>query len=172
MMSHLCATFVCAASRDARSAQLRKKLASLLLPSRALHVAIYAAQRHEVHLLPLLHEYPQHHYAFPRCVARTGQMDFYHVDDERQLQAGAYGIPEPLESCARIAASQLDIIIVPGIAFGENGERLGHGGGYYDRYLQRAPQARLFALAFREQFCADIPLEQHDRCIDKIFWEE
>ncbi len=170
-MTHLCASFASEASRDARSALLRQRLAPILSGRDSLHVAIYAAQRHELNLLPLLHEYPQHRYGFPRCVPRTREMDFYLVEKPEQLDTGAYGILEPVESCARIAASQLDMIIVPGIAFGKNGERLGHGGGYYDRYLERASQARVFALAFREQFCAGIPLENHDRRIEDILWE-
>ncbi len=172
MIMHLCASFASTESRDMRSTQLRKKLDSYMSVRDSLYVAIYAPQRHELNLLPLLQEYPQHHYAFPRCVTATREMEFYLVDDKQQLEAGAYGILEPRETCELISASQLDIIIVPGVAFGDGGERLGHGGGYYDRFLGRAPQAKFLALAFREQRSADIPVEKHDTRMESILWED
>ncbi len=66
-------------------------------------------------------------------------------------------------------ARTLDLIILPGLAFTRCGKRLGYGGGYYDRYLLRAPQAELIALAFAEQLCDDLPTDSHDRRVAHVF---
>ncbi len=155
--------------RDERSRALRERLDCFLAAERSLLVALYASLPHEVNLLPLLEEYPRHRYGFPRCEPRTRRMDFYQVEDVSQLQLGAHGIHEPNASARLIEASTIDLIILPGLAFTRCGKRLGYGGGYYDRYLLRASQAELIALAFAEQLVDDLPTEPHDRRVTRVF---
>ncbi len=151
-----------AAQRRADSARLRQQLAPHLGGS--LCIALYAPLPHEVDLLPLLREYPQHRYAFPRCLPGR-ELAFHEVaDPANELVPGAMGILAPRTEQPRLAPEELNLVLVPGLAFTEAGERLGYGGGYYDRYLPRCTQAKLLALAFAEQILPPgcIPTEAHD----------
>lgn len=145
-----------------RSAALRALLAPLLSADKALHIAIYAPLPHEVNLMPLLHDYPRHRYAFPRC-GKGHSMTFHHVIcPEQELRPGAMGILAPLPELPIIPPQQMDIIIVPGVGFTLSGQRLGYGGGYYDRYLPMCTQAHILALAFPEQIEGSLPTDEHD----------
>lgn len=156
------------AERDAASACLRQRLAPLL-EGTPKNVAIYAAMPHEVDLLPLVTEYPQHRFAFPRCESNR-RMNFHLVTcPEKELLPGAYGILTPSESCEILPPEQLEVIIVPGVAFTTAGERLGYGGGYYDTYLPLCSRATIAAVAFHQQIVPSIPTEAHDLHIPHIF---
>ncbi|MBR5888946.1 MAG: 5-formyltetrahydrofolate cyclo-ligase [Akkermansia sp.] len=151
-----------------RSAQLRKKLAPLLLEKARSVVAIYAPLPHEINLIPLLREYPQHCYVFPRCLPGR-QLQFCHVRNaETDLIPGAMNIPEPAPHTAIITPEEIDILIVPGVAFTRSGARLGYGGGYYDRFIPQCTRARVLALAFEEQLVPDLPTEPHDLLIQEL----
>ncbi len=156
------------AERDAASACLRQRLAPLL-EGNPKNVAIYAAMPHEVDLLPLVSKYPQHRFAFPRCESNR-RMNFHLVTiPEKELLPGAYGILTPGESCQVLRPEQLELIIVPGVAFTAAGERLGYGGGYYDTYLPHCSHATIAAVAFHQQIVPTIPTEEHDLRIPHIF---
>lgn len=144
-----------------RSAALRRNLATYLQGD-SLCVAIYAPLPHEINLLPLLDEYPQHRYVFPLC--KPGhQLEFRKVNCiSSDLQPGAMNIPEPAEHTIPISPEDIDILIVPGVAFTRRGDRMGYGGGYYDRFIPQCRNARVIALAFAEQIVDSIPVESHD----------
>lgn len=145
-----------------RSAALRALLAPLLSADKALHIAIYAPLPHEVNLMPLLHDYPRHRFGFPRC-GKGHSMTFHHVTHpEHELHPGAMGILAPLPELPIIPPQQIDIIIVPGVGFTLSGQRLGYGGGYYDRYLPMCTRAHILALAFPEQIEDTLPTDEHD----------
>lgn len=151
------------------SARLRAMLAPILQASAPQNVAIYVPMAHEVNLLPLLQEYPQHHYAVPRCLPER-RMEFHLIRDAHEDTApGAHGIPAPHEHLPIIPAELFDLILVPGVAFTPNGQRLGYGGGYYDRYLPRCSRAKRIALAFAEQLLPQLPTEEHDLRIQYLY---
>ena len=62
-------------------------------------------------------------------------MSFRLVSDLSKLRSGKFGIPEPVPDAPELAPQAGDIVIVPALCCDENGDRLGHGAGYYDRYL-------------------------------------
>ncbi len=157
-------------ARKKQSLLLRQLLSDELGGEQAapLNIAIYASLEHEVDLLPLLEELSQHQYYFPRCYPK-GRMEFFHVTaPSQEFERSPKGFQEPLPSCPMMDASKLDVVIVPGVAFTASGARMGYGGGFYDRYLPRCPQARMLALCFPEQIVAQIPTEAHDLLIPKI----
>lgn len=98
----------------------------------------------------------------PVCHGDT--MEFYQVDAQTQYEKGAYGIWEP-QHAKHIAPDVLDIILVPLVAFDENCNRMGHGKGYYDRYLPMC-RAMSIGIAFECQkdtltlHAQDVPLDQ------------
>ncbi|MFI3242847.1 MAG: 5-formyltetrahydrofolate cyclo-ligase [Akkermansia sp.] len=158
------------AVRKEQSLLLRRQLAAQLGGSTAttMRMAIYASLEHEVDMIPLLRELPQHQYYFPRCYAK-GEMNFHQVQaPDSEMERSKKGFWEPHLTCPTIAAAELDVIIVPGVAFTREGARLGYGGGYYDRYLPQCPQARCIALCFPEQLVDGIPTEAHDLRIPQI----
>ena len=70
----------------------------------------------------------------------------------------------------------LDMIVVPGLGFSPQGDRIGRGKGFYDNYIQRCEEENnkkphLVALAFRAQICEEIPTSELDRRVDRIVYE-
>jgi len=88
------------------------------------------------------------------------------------LVPGAYKIPEPKVECRMPARIEdLDLCIIPGVAFDEAGHRIGHGMGFYDRLLRYPHQALKVGLAFELQVVPAIPAEPHDVTLDMIVTE-
>ena len=106
-----------------------------------------------------------------------GELELFHLTDMNELAVGMYKILEPkpeLRSLSerRLEPEDLDLVMVPGVAFDRTGGRMGHGKGYYDKLLQHArPDAPLVALAFECQFFPAIPVGEHDIFMDKIITE-
>ena len=89
------------------------------------------------------------------------------------LFIGSYNILEPRNECFKeISLESIDLIIIPGIAFDCKGNRIGHGKGYYDRFLTKKITAHRLALAFEFQIVDRIPTESHDVKVGKIVTEK
>lgn len=94
-------------------------------------------------------------------------------DIDQELTIGFRGILEPKKSCIRIFDSQeLDLIIVPGVAFDPKGHRLGLGGGFYDRFLARVSGIVFLSPAFEFQVVDQVPYQDHDITVDYIITEK
>ena len=95
-----------------------------------------------------------------------------------ELSVGMYKILEPREDLRSdpkrlIDVSEVDLIMVPGVAFDRHGARMGHGFGYYDKMLEHARRdTPLVALAFECQLFPEIPTQPHDIFMDKIITEQ
>lgn len=86
------------------------------------------------------------------------------LDDH--MAAGAYGIREP-ENTQPWPREEIDLVVVPGLAFDRTGSRLGRGGGYYDRFLgPHAPRTITCGLSFDEQLVGEVPADDHDRPVE------
>lgn len=112
----------------------------------------------------------------PFCV--ENELELFLLENMEELAIGMYKILEPRIElrnlpAKKVVASDLDLIMVPGVAFDRSGARMGHGFGYYDRLLQHArPDAPLVALAFECQLFPEIPTQSHDIYMDKIITEQ
>jgi 5-formyltetrahydrofolate cyclo-ligase len=91
-------------------------------------------------------------------------------DFDKDISSGTWGIPEPHEN-NRIALDAVDLMIVPGLAFDERGNRLGYGAGFYDRLLASFTKTTV-ALAFEVQMVSEVPAAKHDIAIKKIMTEK
>ncbi len=106
----------------------------------------------------------------PLC-REKGVMEVREIHGLDELCPGAYGIPEPKEQSRRIEAKEIDLAFIPYLTCGKNGTRLGHGGGYYDRYLAQTDFTR--AALCRSRLMGDqIPAGQYDCVMDLIVSEE
>ncbi len=97
----------------------------------------------------------------------------YEINSQDDFKIGAYGIKEPNTSyCTKVNVSDIDIVIVPAVAYDKNCYRLGYGGGYYDRFLSSLKEDTIFiGLAFDFQICDIIPKEEHDIQLDYVITE-
>ncbi|MCR5756579.1 MAG: 5-formyltetrahydrofolate cyclo-ligase [Selenomonas sp.] len=110
--------------------------------------------------------------AMPRIVSK-GEMEAVSLSSLDDLIAGTYGIRTPDPDKGQVLSPEdLDMIIVPGVAFDTRGERLGMGAGFYDAYLAKAVHAKRIALAYSCQLVAAIPMEEHDMLVHKIITEQ
>lgn len=91
--------------------------------------------------------------------------------DPATLAPGAYGIMEPRPAWPVLAPAEVDLVVVPGVAFDRSGGRLGYGGGYYDRLLPGLRHARLVGLAFECQVVDRLPHDPHDMSVDGLATE-
>jgi 5-formyltetrahydrofolate cyclo-ligase len=107
----------------------------------------------------------------------TGELELFWLRDMSDLALGMYKILEPKSELRNLPdrivdVRELDLIMVPGVAFDADGARMGHGKGYYDKLLQHArPDCPLVALAFECQMFPMIPMQAHDIFMDKVITE-
>ncbi|MEG0356195.1 MAG: 5-formyltetrahydrofolate cyclo-ligase [Christensenellaceae bacterium] len=85
------------------------------------------------------------------------------------LELSKFGVPQPaFKNAETIHPSEIDVIIVPGVAFDKNKHRVGFGCGYYDTFLKEAVHAKKIALAYDFQIVEKIDAEEHDVQMDMI----
>lgn len=137
---------------------------------RGLKVALYRSMPDELSLSALVsvlrREGALLH--FPRVQGE--RIEMARVDDPdlaTSWDRGPFGIDEPAGRFAAIDPKTLDIVFVPGVAFGVAGERIGMGAGFYDRFLASAPDALRIALAFDAQLRDGLPQNSWD---ERVHW--
>ena len=91
-----------------------------------------------------------------------------------ELKSGTWGILEPKPECVRLVElNEIDFVIVPGVSFDTSGNRLGYGGGFYDRFLRlMRPDTAFAALAFELQIRDDVGPEEHDYPVHYVVTED
>lgn len=112
----------------------------------------------------------------PWCRA-DGELELFWLESMDELSIGMYKILEPRAELRdlpekKVSPFELDLVMVPGVAFDRSGARMGHGFGYYDKLLEHTrPNTPLIALAFECQLFEEIPTAPHDIFMDKIVTE-
>ena len=104
---------------------------------------------------------------------KGGIMEAFVPNGPESLKTGLLGItaPDPEESVL-LAPQDIDLVLVPLVAFDEEKHRLGHGGGYYDRYLPKCTKAQLIAVAFEAQKLEEIAVDSYDVLMKTIVTEK
>lgn len=90
------------------------------------------------------------------------------INNLSELQPASFGLMEPGPEAVLLDYDELKLVIIPGVAFDEKGNRLGHGAGYYDRFLSKTPNAFKLGLAYDFQVVQALPAERHDIKINGI----
>jgi 5-formyltetrahydrofolate cyclo-ligase len=104
----------------------------------------------------------------PKCIPSNRQLTFRTLTDFTQLESVFYGLLEPIEDfTTEIKSKDIDLLIVPGLAYTSKGYRLGFGGGYYDRFLSDFT-GKTLSLAFNFQVIPQFTVEKHDLPVSKI----
>ena len=98
-------------------------------------------------------------------------MVFYRLTDFSQLEFGYFGIPEPKEDGEKVSWEEA-MMVMPGVAFDVNCNRVGYGGGFYDRFLEKHPEVCRVAVGFSFQILPEVPTEPTDICPQVIVTEE
>lgn len=101
------------------------------------------------------------------------RLSWFTVSEPRELAVSRWDLREPSTYASQIAISEIDFMLVPGIAFSSSGERLGRGGGFYDRALADDTfRALKIGVCFDLQRVEELPVESHDCPMDIVVSEQ
>lgn len=144
------------------SRRLTKQVLKLPQFLQADRIMAYADYNHEVMTRFIIEEAWKagKEVAVPKVVGKD--MIFYRLTDFSQLAPGYFGIPEPVGNEAVDWEDAL--MIMPGVAFDRENHRVGYGGGFYDRFLEKHPHIKRIAVAFDFQLLEQVPTEPTDIC--------
>lgn len=120
----------------------------------------------------------------PKYMTNSSHMDMLRLssmEDINNLPLTSWNIRQPADDDSQreeaLNTGGLDLILMPGLGFDKSGNRLGRGKGFYDTYLERCmkhPKGKPYtiALAYKEQLCPDIPVDDRDMLIDEVLFED
>ena len=129
----------------------------------------YLPYNQEVRTIPMLEQALQDgkKVAVPKVIGDT--MVFIYMDDLTQVEKGYAGIPEPIDN-GPVADDKDALVLMPGLAFTETGDRMGYGGGFYDRFLADEPNHPTLALCYAFQIVENLPTEEYDIPVNTVLW--
>ena len=108
----------------------------------------------------------------PRAGPEPGVLEAVELSQPiNALEPDALGVRTP-STGEPVATGAIELVLVPGLMFDTWGQRLGRGGGYYDRLLERLPAARLVGICFETSVCERVPVEPHDHRVDLVVTEQ
>lgn len=130
---------------------------------------VYVGAKNEVSTLPLLSHLLKN--GVRVCVPKTfsnGYMEAWEVKDlERDFSLGKFGILEPTTGVV-VPVNEIDLAIVPGVVFDKKGNRIGYGGGYYDRFLQTGNAMKKIGVCYDFQMADTLETESTDIPMDAV----
>lgn len=97
------------------------------------------------------------------------EMRFIYMTDLSLTEKSDMGIPEPVAD-GPIGDDPTALVLMPGLAFTEKGDRMGYGGGYYDKFLAGEPNHPTVALCYEFQMVEELPTQDHDIPVDLVLW--
>lgn len=157
--------------RRRKSEAIRRKLCRLAVFRRAKTVCCYVALPYEVQTWRLIEQMLEAGKRVTVPVVRKRALWLSEVrDPASELAPGAFGVLEPTRSTfRRVPPAEIDLVLVPGVAFDRRGQRLGHGGGYFDRFLARLPRTiPTVGLCFDFQLLDCLPAGAHDQAVETV----
>jgi len=165
---------LCRPIRETASAAICRNLQKMPQMQNNPVIFSYSAMPYEVNL----HEF--HTWASERGIrlafpvtGADGTMEAYSPRSDTRWERDGFGISMPVaETAQRIAPQEITLILTPCVAFDEGGHRLGQGGGYYDRFFLRCPNAFRLGIAFEAQKLPQICCQTHDIALNAIQTEE
>jgi 5-formyltetrahydrofolate cyclo-ligase len=161
-----------ASERAAASAAIARTVLSLEEMRDASTVHLFASFGSEVDTSPIIERLLEtgRRPVLPVVVRNEWTMEHAAIGSLADLMPGFRDIPEPRATCPRVEPEEIDLVIVPGVAFGRGCGRMGYGGGFYDRFLAACPAPRI-AVAFGVQIVEQVPCDEYDLPVDAIVTE-
>ena len=132
-------------------------------------IGAYKADNREILLDGLIEG--KKRFAFPRSTADRLYEMAEIKDFSNDFETGRFGIKEPKEECSRVEKRDIELWLVPAIAYDRNGNRLGHGGGFYDRLLEGSKGVKV-GICYSFQLLDSIPSKKWDQKVNFIITEK
>lgn len=164
-------TSLAPSERSAKSEQIIQTLEQLPEFQQAKNIMLYIAIHGEVDLEALFDKYKEEkNFILPRVERENSALHLFHVKSLDDLTKGSFSISEPKEGLEQIEPEQLNLVIVPGVAYATDGHRIGYGGGFYDRLLKKLTCPKI-GVAYEFQIIENVHGEEHDESVDLIVTE-
>jgi 5-formyltetrahydrofolate cyclo-ligase len=159
-------------TRDRKSRIIKKQLLRTKVFKKAKVIMFYVALEDEVNTEEMIKEARKLNkiIVVPVCKKNRITIRPCMLDNNTSLRKGPYGVCEPAVKKS-ISLKNIDLVIVPGVAFDKKGNRLGRGKGCYDRFLKTIPKdTPSIGLAFDFQIIPSIPAQKHDVNVNKLIF--
>lgn len=160
-----------------KSRRIFNRITAMREYQEAEHILVYVSYKSEVETEPFIKESLKagKKVYCPKVCGKN--MDFYRIADTAELKHGYMGIKEPEAAKEYVFNTEVGkkgncLMIMPGSAYDMDRNRIGYGGGYYDRYLESHPFITAIAVGFDCQITERIPAASHDKKPDIIITEE
>lgn len=152
--------------------KIKEKFTASSIYKKATCIFIYVSLKDEVDTHNIIKEALKNgkRICVPKVISIKEGMDAIEIKDFSELvECGAYKILEPLDFKNKIDEKDIDLAVLPGLAFDNEGGRLGYGGGFYDRFIPKLKnEVPKIALAYDFQMVDDVPKDSHDILVDKV----
>lgn len=149
-------------NKEEQSRSIISKLASIPALTSAGSILVYYPLKQEVDILPLIEDLKRSNKKIYLPFFKALKIGLLNYQLSYVDKFNSY---EPSQS---VFDPPLDVIIIPALAFDKAGFRLGHGGGWYDRFLKMYPDAIKIGVCFQEQILKEIPNNAHDQRVNMI----
>ncbi len=134
-------------------------------------ILTYMPIKSEVDLTSLLGRCPQKKWVLPRISPEEDHRMVFHPYDANRLVRHPFGMAEPASDLPVIQPEEIELALVPGLAFDRHGFRLGYGGGYFDRFLKDFNGVSA-GIAFHALLVDEVPRDGHDIAMNWIITEK
>ncbi len=157
--------------RTFKSREIEKRLLSLPEFKTSRTVLFFAAFKSEVETAPMIRQalISGKRVILPKVAGR--ELSLFEIKDfDKDVSLGSWNIPEPRETMPA-QVTDVDLVVVPGAAFDEQGNRIGYGAGFYDKLLASF-RGSTVAIAYEVQIVHSVPIDSHDVPVQKIVTEK
>ena len=153
-----------ASDRQMYSQQILDQLEQMTCFREAKTILLYYPVQNEVDVLPLVKKY-KHEKTLLFPVSHRRAMTVHPYAGNAMMHRGKFGIPEPTTP---MYTGEIDLVVVPAVAFDAKGRRLGRGGGFYDRFIKKQTHAVLVGVGYDFQLVENVPAARHDQRVHRI----
>lgn len=157
-----------------KSENITKNISSMPIWEKSSKLFLYISFKNEVDTTSLIKEAINQGKEVYAPLIKGKTMSFFRIDNlnKDKLIKSSFGILEPPKGLPEFFPDKNSIMIIPGVAFSKTGERLGRGGGYYDKYLEKYNNMIKIAVTFNVQICESIPTNDWDKKVDFVVTED
>ena len=160
-----------------RSKNVEEKLSNLPIYKQAKTIMVYCPLKGEVDILGMIKkDMATKRFCFPVMDVKANDLRTFEVKDlDNDFILGPYNVREPdTTKTKELGVGEIDIVIVPGLAFDRHRNRLGRGAGFYDRFISRtAPSTKKIGIAFEFQILDNLPVDLSlDQKVDVVIGED